>query len=172
MHGAHKQPVMRMSRKGTPAFGVGDWLAIPLRDGGFGTGLVVIVDRSEIILGYFFGPRYATMPSLGMMSEKRPEDAVLVAICGALGIIQGKWKLLGKLPEWSPPAWPIPDFGRVDGISEHGYRVHYGKDLAEPDSERRVSAEEAKGLPEDGLFGAGAVEIRLTELLGRTVGRA
>ena len=38
-------------------------------------------------------------------------------------------------------------------------------DLNSPQREVRVSAQEAKSLPRDGLLGSGAVEIVLTHLL-------
>lgn len=143
----------------------GDWFAVPLREGGYAVGVVARKDKGGILLGYFFGPRRETVPVHEEAARLSPGEAVLVTRFGHLGLRDRTWPILGSVKPWSRDAWPIPEFCRTEGPGGRTWKVIYADDLATPAREERCSAEVASKLRPDRLAGAGAVEIRLTELL-------
>ena len=118
-------------------------------------------------MGYFFGPRRESVPRLDELRSLGPSDSVLVRKFGALGLQEGKWPIVGRFGNWSMEDWPLPDFGRIDSMTGMAWRVRYPDDLDGLGQETRCSIEEAKALPEDGLSGYGALEIRLTKAIER-----
>jgi Immunity protein 26 len=62
-----------------PAYSEGDWFAIPLRGGGFATGLIarMMPHREGVLLGYFFGPRRDKVPTLDELRDLSTPDAIL-----------------------------------------------------------------------------------------------
>jgi hypothetical protein len=145
----------------------GDVFAVPLGDGGYGVGVVARMNGQGAVLGYFFGQRYDEPPELGDVGELSAVDNVLVQVFGDLGLIRGKWPVVGALPGWLREEWPMPAFGRHEELTGRYLRVEYADD--DPNSRPReveVSREEFEHLPEDGMAGFGFIEARLTRLLG------
>lgn len=139
---------------------------IPLRSTGFARGVVARATAAgEVLLGYFFGPRLASTDAI-TLDDLEPAKAVLKLRFGDLGLIDGKWPICGTLPNWNRSEWPIPDFVRRDPL---GYLkpvlVRYADD-----NPNRVEAEyvveDDIGLAADSISGYGAVEVKLTKLLG------
>lgn len=155
-----------MARKKLP-YKEGDWFAVPLRNGGYALGLAARVTRGGGILGYFFGPRRETVPTKEDIQGLTPEDAVLIRHFGDLGLLRGEWPMVAETKEWRREEWPQPAFGRIDIVDpSKAVRVEYDdSDVHKVLRETPISLEEARHLPEDGLSGYGAVEIRLTRLL-------
>jgi len=145
-------------------FGEGDVFALPLRDRGWALGVLTRHDDS-VGVGYFFGPRLNEIPSsLPLLTPGRP---LVIERFGDLGFCEGDWRILGRLPNWDSKAWPIPPFGRFDVSQRKAWRVHYrDHDLVTPARREAISVDELAHLPQDVLAGAGAVERRLTALLG------
>ncbi|MDF1488273.1 hypothetical protein [Tessaracoccus caeni] len=117
--------------------------------------------------GYFFGPPRVEVPSLNDVGFYRPDDAVLRGKFGYLGLKDGRWPILGRLPDWDPVLWPMPRFFRGEPITGRVFESFF--DEKSPSrflGERRASPEEAKGGASDGLMGAEYVEIKLAKLLG------
>ena len=144
----------------------GLWFAVPLRGGGYGAGLVARVNRGGVLLGYFFGPKRQDVPTLDAVAVLRPDDAVLVQRFGHLGLEQGTWPALGKLPDWDRTVWPMPVFVRFEELSGRSLHVYYDDD--DPNRiirETQVAPGTAEHGPRDGLFTAGAAEKVLTGLL-------
>ena len=144
----------------------GDWFAVPLRDGGFAVGLIARANPGGALLGYFFGPRRFEVPTLGDVEGLKPGDAVLVRKFGHLGIVQGKWRLLGYLDGWDRREWPTPVFVRYEELTGRSFRVFYDDD--DPNRvlrEVQVPPGEAEQAPKDGLMGVGFVETALSRLL-------
>ncbi|MCA9090167.1 MAG: immunity 26/phosphotriesterase HocA family protein [Planctomycetaceae bacterium] len=147
----------------------GTWFAVPLRQGGYATGVVArhVPGEGKIILAYFFGPKrdtVATMEELGTLS---PGDAIKVVRVGDLGIMEGSWPLIGESEQWDREKWPIPPFIRKDDISKTAWRVVYADDNPnEVILEESVSYETSE-YERDALFGTGAAEIVVTQLLTR-----
>ena len=142
----------------------GDWFAVPLRSGGYATGVVARSATGGILLGYFFGPCRVSIPPVNEAVQAAAKDAVLVERFGDLGIIQNNWPIIGPTPNWNRDSWPVPQFVRKDPISGDLYVVEYSDSLRESCS-KKVSQSDAIALPQDGLAGYGAVEIQLTKLL-------
>jgi len=145
----------------------GDWYAVPLKNGGYGVGLVARKGRRGALLGYFFGPRYEQVPTLDAVRGLHPDAALLRAIFGDLGIQLGKWPLLGRLDTWHREQWPLPEFGRIEDEARGvAWIANYESvDISENPRERRCSIEEARRLPEDGDWGYGAIQNVLTQKL-------
>lgn len=154
-----------MGRRKLP-YEEGDWIAVPLRqDKGYALGLLIAHDKGGGLIVNFYGERFLSKPS-ARDAGGIDASAVMKAIrCGDLGLTRGEWSIIGSLENFSPEHWPLPKFGRID-ISNRAFRVSYGReDLMRPISEELISKAEMEVLPEDGLYGAGAVERLLTHLL-------
>lgn len=146
---------------------VGDVFGIPLDTGGFALGVIArMAPKGKLLLGYFFGIVYQQMPAIGQIPELKKEDAVFVAIFGDLGLIKGYWTIIGPMTPWVVDDWPMPLFIRKDVISNEGLLVKYADD-----NPSLVVEETSLGhlyphnLPEDGIYGYGAIEEKMTELL-------
>lgn len=162
-----------MKRKAKFPYAEGDWFVVPLRSGGNATGIIARMDGKGGIIGYFFGPVHGTPPSLAAIQHNRPDEAILVANFGDLGLARGEWKVLGRSSVWDREAWPVPAFVRRDAVTGTPKKVIYRE--LNFDTEIALlpcSPEEAELLPRDGVMGYGAVEIRLTSLLSASVKQA
>jgi hypothetical protein len=151
-----------------PTYQEGDWFAVPLREGGYAAGIIAraMPHKEGVLLGYFFGPRRDTVPTLDELSSLSASDAALVERFGDLGILDGTWPLVGHSGEWNRDAWPTPAFGRLEELTGRALKIIY--DDADPNRflrEERIEPSELASLPKDGLSGAGAVERILTRLL-------
>lgn len=144
----------------------GDWFAVPLREGGFGVGLIARANPKGVLLGYFFGPREGEIPSLDQVGELAATDAVLVGTFGHLGLTQGKWPIVGRRDDWDRLAWPMPAFVRYEELTGRSFKVFYDDD--DPNlllREEQIAAGVEEHGPADGMMGAGYVEKVLTALL-------
>lgn len=148
----------------------GDWFAVPLRDGGYGVGLIARANPAGVLVGYFFGPRRERIPSLDELRDMKAADADLVGRFGHLGITQGKWSMVGRHLNWNRSDWPMPVFVRVEELSGRAFNVFY----ADEDPNRILREEPIQvgsgGEPKDGLMGAGFVEKVLNTALGGNSG--
>lgn len=154
-----------MARRKLP-YREGDWCLLPLPGGGSGLGLVARADGRGIALGYFFGPRLEQPPSVAEIEARRPEDAVLVGLFGDLGFLEGLWKVVHRPAGWDRTAWPLPAFARYDALDRSkASRIVYDEDTLRERGETPIALDEAARLPQDGLMGAGYVEIVLNRLL-------
>jgi hypothetical protein len=122
--------------------------------------------KEGVLLGYFFGPKRDTIPTLDEISSLSASDAALVERFGDLGILDGTWPLVGQTDRWDRDSWPTPTFGRSEELTGRVFKVIY--DDANPNRvlrEERIDPNELATMPKDGLSGAGAVERILTRLL-------
>ena len=157
-----------MSKKVLP-YKEGDWFAIPLVDGCYCLGLIArIGTRGGIVLGYFFGPCHSGLPVTGNTLMLQPVDAILVCQFCNPALISGEWPVISRSNEWRREDWPQPAFSHVDAADEaKAYKREY------PDNnpsdlfvrETPISIEEARRLPQDGLYGHLALKSKLTKLL-------
>ncbi|WP_406177227.1 immunity 26/phosphotriesterase HocA family protein [Streptomyces canus] len=138
----------------------GDIFAVPLRDHGYALGVVARADGKGVVLGYFFSPR-SESPELPPQGSLEPNGAIKICRFGDLGLIREKWPVVGRVESWNPAQWGVPDFCRNEEV-----RVVYDDDSLTISREERLDAGECRLLPQDGLEGAGFVEIKLTRLLG------
>lgn len=157
-------------RKKHIKYSEGQWFAVPLKDGGYALGIIARGSyKTKGGLGYFFGPRYETIPDGKETWRKRPSDAVLIAWFGDLGIIWGKWPLIPSTRPFRREEWPVPKFRRTDALKpEKGWLVEYSQEVGgipAPIRETYCDAKSLMGLFEDGDYGYEAIEIVLTRLL-------
>ena len=148
----------------------GQWFGVPLRKGGYAIGIIVRGSyKTKGGLGYFFGPKYLAIPDDKDTREKKPDEAILIAQFGDLGIINGSWPLIQNTRPFNKEEWPIPKFGtEISLLPGKGFIREYSH--AETGEwilvgEKVVEISDIVGLPEDASLGGGAVEIRLTNLL-------
>jgi len=142
----------------------GDWFAVPLREGGYAVGL--IVRSGGVLFGYFFGPKREKIPGLSEFQALTPENAIFVGQFGDLGLLKGKWPIIGHSESWDRRIWPMLPLVRRDAVSGEARLIKYSDDdPIQEISETPCDLFEIRNYPEDGLWGSGAVEIRLTKLL-------
>lgn len=142
----------------------GDWFAVPLESGGFAAGMIARRKRS-IIVGYFFGWKWQTPPTLAEVERLRPKDAILVAQCGDLGLHRGTWPVIGS-SSYDTAGWPLPQFVRHDSVSGKLSLITYADDDPSREiSSTQVTEERSRSFPEDGVFGYAAIEAKLDDLL-------
>jgi hypothetical protein len=147
------------------AYAEGDVFAVPLGGGGYAVGVVARMNGRGAVLGYFFEQRYELAPTLAGVGELDAVDNALIAIFGDLGLIRGKWPVLGRLPGWRRQEWPMPAFGRHEQVTGRYFRVEYDDDdPSSRPSEVEIPRHEFDRLPEDGMAGFGFIEARLTRL--------
>jgi hypothetical protein len=147
-------------------YGEGDWFAVPFHQGGYAVGVVARANPEAALLGYFFGPKRADLPTLDQVRGLAPAEAILVCRFGHLGLVKGKWPVLGRSEDWDRSRWPMPVFVRYEELSGRSFRVFYADD--DPSKllrEEQVPAGEPEQGPKDGLAGAGFVEHVLAGLL-------
>ncbi len=150
----------------------GDWVAVPLvRRGGWGVGIIVRM-KGRAIIGYFFGPRRPEPPTLEELVGLQPEEAVLIANTGDLGLREKEWLLLGSQPGYARSDWPLPEFGRTDMCGFHYAVTHDDDDPDEVLRERRITKEECARLPEDVVSGHVALSLKLDLTLAKREAQA
>lgn len=147
----------------------GSVFAVPLRSGGYAIGVIAHVsyNNSGGILGYFFGPRLANIPNEEdeIFLALKPGNALRVLRFGDLLLLNKSWPVIGEITDWRREDWPMPDFVRKDEISKKAWRARYSEDdVCELIGEWSEPYDSSLGR--DTVFGAGAVELLLTRLLG------
>jgi hypothetical protein len=136
----------------------GDIFALPLRDGGYGLGVVARMNGKGAVFGYFFGRRYDEPPALAEVGELDPIDNVWVPIFGDLGLTRGTWPVVGPLPGWQRAEWPMPAFGRHEELTGRYLRVEYGDD--DPNSRPKRNRGLARGVRAAARGRPGRVRVR------------
>jgi hypothetical protein len=147
----------------------GTCFLVPLRKGGFGRGVVARMNGRGVVFGYFFGPKFLKKDDAIIDSALCPQKAILLGKFGDLGFMNGEWPVIGKIEPWVRADWPLPSLFQKDLLRQNiGFIRCYDDNSLGFAREERVKLGEidAGKLPKDGLSGYGALEIRLTKLLG------
>jgi hypothetical protein len=122
--------------------------------------------KGPYVLAYLFGPKREAVPTLSQVSGLDPSSAVKVARVGDLHLIDGTWPIIGHSRDFRRSTWPFPKFVRSDEIGRRAWVVEY----AEDDPGRAIAevpiAFGTSSLDRDAAFGAGALELVLTKVLG------
>ena len=106
MQSRREQEPMRR-RSGVARCVTGDWFAVPLADGSFAPGRVVVHGGDHVILGYVFAP-VDHLPTLDEVATLDPGDALCA--CRMTGLqIGGRWPLLGGTGPVDRAEWRIPE---------------------------------------------------------------
>ena len=147
------------------SYGEGDVFAVPLADDGYAIGVVARATGNGVVVGYFFNDRLTSLPQVHQLDEMRPDDAGTVQRFGDLGLLNGRWPVLGRLSDWRRDDWPVPAFVREEPLTGRLLRVDYDDDdpsaLAQ---EVEISKDEAANLPQDGLAGFDYMQRRLEQM--------
>jgi hypothetical protein len=143
-------------------------MLIPLRDAsGFGLGRIARVSPGGgVLLGYFFDRAYTRPPSLSQLAQLESDDAALVTRFGDSSLIRGEWRTINGSESWDRNKWRMPKFTRKVEHDGKAWLVEYDQD--DPNSNPRetpLSLDDARKFPDNSLFGAGALELRLTRLI-------
>ncbi len=163
-----------MASGAKPARGAveGEAYGVPLPSGGYATVVVArVAPKSGVTLGYFFGPRAPSVADIGSLEGLSPHMATWIRKFGDLGIVEGTWPRIGRMPGWNRRKWPMPAFKRGSPLDQRLWRVEYDDD--NPNSTPRetpIGEAEAAGLPDDGLSGDVAV-VRVLDLRIENVAR-
>ncbi len=148
------------------SYSEGSVILVPLRKGGFARGVVVrVAPNGKALLGYFFAPHLDSSDA-ALLDDLDPAKAVLRVRFGALGLLNGEWRVLGKVPNWNRTEWPMPDFVRRDPLGVLKPRLVRHSDVDPLRVEAEYIINDDAGLTTDSMYGYGAVEIELTKLLG------
>jgi hypothetical protein len=119
--------------------------------------------KGKVLLGYFFGPRIESIDAIAL-DDLNPFRAALRIRFGDLGLINGAWPILGKIPNWNRTKWPMPEFVRKDPLCGKAWLVRRSDtNPGQIDSESPTDFD--CHLQPDSLSGYGAVEITLTKLM-------
>lgn len=159
---------MKRESKPSVKYQEGDWFVVPLNGTGYALGLAARVSiRYNIIAGYFFPPRYNTMPLIENIRTLNAGSAILIGLVSHLGFRQGDWKIIHRPNKWYREEWPLPSFVSIDAVDPSlAYRRQYNEDnLVHMVKEEKIALAEAKNYFSDGLYGYKAMEIYLNSLL-------
>jgi hypothetical protein len=146
----------------------GDVFGIPLRTGGYALGLIARMPKNgKILLGYFFGYYFETIPSPNELPSLKPEHAIWVHMFGDLNLWKDVWPIVMHIYDWENERkiWPMPQFVLQDRLGLGSWLVTYEKDDPSKELSRVLSKNRIDGHWDDGLAGAGYVEIMMTKLL-------
>jgi hypothetical protein len=144
----------------------GSVFLVPLRDGGYARGVVArAAPEGKVLFGYFFGPRIESAGDIAV-DDLIPGKEVLRVRFGDLGLIEGKWPVRGRAPNWNRSEWTMPDFVRREPISNKAWLVRYS-DVDPSRVATEQLADPASYLPVTSLSGSGSLEIKLTKLLAQ-----
>src|SRR6266478_6227103 len=160
---------MDKKRKKLP-YRLGIWFAVPLSSSTYGIGIITRLSRNGLIgFGYFFGPKRESVPKLEDLKRLKAHEAICCAQFGALGLIKKRWPIIGEAGDWRCEEWPLPPLIRVDDEDDpktRAWKVLYSDNL-EILQDEPCDPALAKKYPPETLYGAGALENELNELLGR-----
>lgn len=149
----------------------GQWFAVPLKQEGYALGIIVRGSyRTKGGLGYFFGPKYESVPSGAETYLKNKDNSILICHFGDLGIIKGQWPLIHESKPYKRNDWPVPLFHRILPLPEGKVViVEYRQDYSgiEPPIRETIAAidEEILKFPKDVFSGSKAIEIKLSKML-------
>ena len=117
-----------------------------------------------MMLGFYFGPLRAEVPSLDEVKGLRPKDAFTYYLCGDNGLREnGDYVVLGGHEEFDPRAWPNPEFAFTDHLGR-AWAIHHDENLREVLPFRRLPRWPKHRLP-DNAYGLGGAEVELVVVM-------
>jgi hypothetical protein len=144
----------------------GTLFVVPLRKGGFATGLVArTTNKGRVVLAYLYGPKLTERPSIEKLEPLTPRQALRVLRIGDLSLINGDWPILGQLNHWDRNEWPIPNYVRRDDLSKKAWKVFYSDINPNQLLREEPWSYDDYSLQSDSVYGSGAVELVMTKLL-------
>lgn len=141
---------------------------IPRKDGSFTRGVIARHSpNGGTVFCYFFGPS-VSQNNIQDFEGLNVQDAILSARVGNLGLTEGHWPIVGKLPNWDRSQWPMTQAIRRDPLNVAKpilvtYSNNDPKELIKEESLDFLT-EEQSNLPEDGLAGQQFIEEVLEKI--------
>jgi hypothetical protein len=176
--GASKSKGGKQVRPKRLTYGEGCWFAVPLKAGGYATGVIARGNQRTVLLCYFFGPRRKSVPSLSELEGLKASDAECAWLIGDLELHRGNWPIIGVSSSWRRDEWPMPVFVNHREPFEYEGETFPGRTwlayYSETDPTKQIRAQTVRGaaakraiqeLEEDAMHGAGAVEYKLDTML-------
>jgi len=139
---------------------------VPLEKGGYARGVVARTgDQGKAVFGYFFAPCLPSKDEV-RLEDINPANAIKKIMFGDLGLINGEWPIVGAIPNWNRSEWPMQDFVRRDPLGKLKPILVRYCDTDPMRIEAEFPIDDDSGLETDSASGYGAVEIKLSRLLG------
>lgn len=145
----------------------GDVFVVPLRQGGYGIGLIAR-EHKTITLGYFFDKIYSTVPEVLDTTDIDKWKVTLIGKFSTMGIENGEWPLIKTIINYDRNEWPIPILKMQHPITEQYFAVIYDDTLIN-EERQLITEEEAEKLFSHGLYGYGALEKKLSAILAESI---
>jgi hypothetical protein len=143
----------------------GSVFLVPLRDSGYARGVVARSGpQGKVLFGYFFGPRLPAQKRVEV-SDLDPGKAIFRGRFGDLGLINGEWTILGRVPRWTRSLWRIPELVRWDARGPGRHMLVRYSDVDPQRVEAQCPIDDDPGLATTAMYGYGAIEIELTKRL-------
>jgi len=103
----------------------GDWIAVPLDEGGYAIGKIARVGKARALFGYFFGPRFDRMPTADDVKNIKITDYIHAVIFSDMGLREGEWKVIDRPERWNREEWPMLDFVLIEPIMGTAVCIRY-----------------------------------------------
>jgi Immunity protein 26 len=149
----------------------GTVVAIPVKPQGWVLGVYARVKKGRglgVPFGYFFGDVCNAIPDASIIPTLRPSHAILQTCFGDIGLIEGRWPIIGKIEPWTRDDWPMP-YMMISG-AELGMPCDQRVLFDENDPSREIQRECAEpgtlNLPSASTPGSLALENILSMILG------
>ena len=140
----------------------GDVFAVTLRGEGWCLGVVARKPKGgKVLLGYFFGPRLSELPTADRLPSLSADQARRIAKFGDLYLIDGKWPIVGHIPDWDRTKWPMPRFVLRDPLVARAVLITYAEDNPAQEVAREPCPVDISGYEKASLWGAGFAEAVL-----------
>ena len=158
---------MQKRRKSRFKYSEGDVVCVPVTNGGFATGLIGRKGTNGTLLMYFFGPRrpdQATIHDVNIC----PRDACAVWRTSDVGIVDGRWSIIGVFSGFSRLDWPMPPYLRTCPITERKTVVYFRDDEPfEQELERKATEKEIRDLSRAGMHAGIMFHIAVENVLDK-----
>jgi len=148
----------------------GTVIAIPIESKGWVLGVYARIKKGRGRLspfGYFFGKVFEAPPGPDVIPTLYAKDAILQSKFGDLGLVEGRWPIIGTITPWVREDWPMPEF--MISAPKYGMpfdqRIVYDENDPSRELSREILAPGTLDLPDAGLPGSSALEFKLSAII-------
>jgi hypothetical protein len=148
----------------------GTVVAIPVEPKGWVLGVYARVKKGRgsggVPFGYFFGKVFDQLPDKSVIESLKAKDAILQSKFGDLGLIQGRWKIIGECKPWIRIDWPVPDMMYAsDEIFPYDQLIRYDENNMSHEIFRENFPPGSLNLPKASMPGSRALEIIISMII-------
>ncbi len=118
--------------------------------------------------GYFFGKVHHELPKQSELSQLKPEESVLQCKFGDLGLIEGKWHIIGIIRPWIREDWPMPALmipADKDNFLYFDQLIQYDENFPSKELYRERHPPGSLNLPLAAMPGSTALEWDLSDII-------